>query len=93
LSENREGASFSKAKVKGNLVKLNIRTFLHELKNSLDHADDIILNLQELNSIDNHGVNAIARLHNEALSKKKKLAIIGFSASKPASNFENTKVA
>ena len=80
-------------KVKGQLVKLNIRVFLNELKDVFDATDDIILNLQELNNIDNHGVNAIARLHNEALTKNKKLAIIGFGNNQLLNHFKSSKVA
>ena len=80
-------------KVKGQLVKLNIRTFISELKDIFDTSDDVILNLQELSSIDNHGVNAIAKLHNEAITKNKKLAIIGFGSNQLLSHFKSNKVA
>ncbi len=80
-------------KVKGQLVKLNISVFQNELKNIFEEADNIILNLRDLINIDNHGVNAIAKLHNEALSKNKKLAIIGFGNSQLINHFKSSKVA
>ena len=80
-------------KVKGQLVKLNIRIFQNELKNIFEQTDNIILNLSDLIAIDNHGVNAIAKLHNEALSKNKKIAIIGFGNSQLVEHFKSSKVA
>jgi len=80
-------------KVKGQLVKLNIRIFQNELKNIFEQTDNIILNLRDLIAIDNHGVNSIAKLHNEALSKNKKIAIIGFGNSQLVEHFKSSKVA
>ena len=80
-------------KVKGQLVKLNIRVFQNELKNIFEKTDNIILNLRDLINIDSHGVNAIAKLHNEALSKNKKLAIIGFGNNQLIEHFKPNKVA
>ena len=80
-------------KVKGQLVKLNIRTFVTEFKDVFDTSDDVILNLQELSNIDNHGVNAIAKLHNEAITRKKKLAIVGFGSNQLLNHFKSNKVA
>ncbi|MFD2822889.1 STAS domain-containing protein [Lacinutrix iliipiscaria] len=80
-------------KVKGQLVKFNIRAFQNELKNIFEEADHIILNLRDLINIDSHGINAIAKLHNEALSKKKKLAIIGFGNNELVHHFKTNKVA
>jgi len=80
-------------KVKGNLVKMNIRVFQNELKDVFKNRDAITLNLQELNNIDNHGVTAIAQLHNEAITKNKKLAIIGFGNNQLMNHFKSNKVA
>jgi len=80
-------------KVKGQLVKLNIRVFQKELRNIFENSDNIILNLRELRNIDNHGINAIARLHNEAISKNKKLAIVGFGNSQLINFLKSNKVA
>ncbi|MDB9961419.1 STAS domain-containing protein [Oceanihabitans sp.] len=80
-------------KVKGQLVKLNIRVFQNELKNIFEKTDNIILSLRDLSTIDSHGVNAIAKLHNEALSKNKKIAIIGFGNSQLIEHLKSNKVA
>ena len=80
-------------KVKGNLVKLNIREFKNEFKDVFENKTDVTLNLIELNTIDNQGVAAIAQLHNEAISKNKKLTIIGFGNDQLANHFKSNKVA
>jgi len=80
-------------KVKGQLVKFNIRAFQNELKNIFENNSNIILNLRGLINIDSHGVNAIAKLHNEAISRNKKLAIIGFGNSQLINHFKSNKVA
>lgn len=80
-------------KVKGNLIRLNIPFFKNELKDVFNQADDVILNLQELSAIDNQGVVAIAQLHNEALSKNKKLSIVGLSNSQVSNRFKSNQVA
>ena len=80
-------------RVKGNLIKLNIPIFKNELKDVFNQADDVILNLQELNAIDNQGVVAIAQLHNEALSKNKKLSIIGLDNGQVSSRLKSNQVA
>ena len=80
-------------RIKGSLVKLTIRTFQEELRHIFESSDNIILNLRDLITIDNYGVNAIAKLHNEALTKNKKLAIIGFGNSALIDRIQSDKVA
>ncbi|WP_055442660.1 STAS domain-containing protein [Lacinutrix himadriensis] len=80
-------------KVKGNLIKMNIPIFKNELKDVFNQADTIVLNLQELTNIDNQGVVAIAQLHNEALSKNKKLSIVGLNNGQLSTPFKSSKVA
>ena len=80
-------------KVKGNLIKMNIPFFKSELKDVFNQADTIVLNLQELTNIDNQGVVAIAQLHNEALSKNKKLSIVGLNKGQLSTPFKSNQVA
>ena len=80
-------------RIKGCLVKFTIKTFQNELKHIFETSDNIILNLRGLVTIDSHGVNAIAKLHNEALTKNKKLAIIGFGNNELVNRISPDKVA
>lgn len=80
-------------KVKGNLIKMNIPIFKNQLKDIFNQTDNVILNLQEIINIDNQGVVAITQLHNEALSKNKKLSIIGLGKGELSSHFNSNQVA
>ena len=64
-------------KIKGQLDKNNVHLFYNEFQNIFEKTNSIIINIEELRSIDRIGVNAIAKLHNEAISKHKQLSIIG----------------
>ena len=80
-------------KVKGALVKKNVPRFQDEFHNVFENANTITLNLEDLVHIDRFGINAIAKLHNEAISKKKKLAIIGSGNNKLLTHFKSLQVA
>ena len=64
-------------KLKGSLVKLNVHLFNEKFDDVFDENSNITINITDLNKIDSYGVNAIAKLHNEAISKNKKLSFIG----------------
>jgi len=64
-------------KLKGTLVKLNVYLFDNEFENIFDKKNSITINITELDKIDSYGINAIAKLHNEAIARNKKLSIIG----------------
>jgi len=80
-------------KIKGNLIKSNVSLFKNQLKDAFYKADDIVLNLQDLSAIDNQGVIAIVQMHNEALSKNKKLSIIGLGNGQLSTHFNTNQVA
>ena len=63
--------------IKGTLNKLNLKTFKNHFDNIFDKLDDIHINIESVESIDRAGVMALARLHNESITKSKKLSIIG----------------
>ncbi len=63
--------------LKGSLVKLNVHLFLSEFQNILDDKSDLTINIVDLEKIDDFGVNAIINLHNAAISKQKRLSIVG----------------
>lgn len=64
--------------LKGSLVKLNIHVFQNKFQNIFDDKSDLTISIVNLERIDNYGVNAIAKLHNDAITKLKRLSIIGF---------------
>lgn len=65
-------------KLRGTLNRRNVKTFQKELSDAFEKLNAIILSVEELESIDRYGVNALAQLHNESLAQKKSLSIIGY---------------
>lgn len=63
--------------LKGILNRDNIHIFQNEFRHVFDKTNAIIINIEGLEFIDRHGVNAFAKLHSDSISKNKKLAIIG----------------
>lgn len=80
-------------KVKGNLNKNNLHIFQNTFQNIFDQLDSLVLSIEGLNSIDRYGVNAIAKLHNESLSKAKKLSIIGVGCKELYEHFSTNDAA
>jgi len=56
---------------------LNLKTFNSHFANIFDKLDNILLDIENVESIDRSGVMALAKLHNESISKSKQLSIIG----------------
>ncbi|MGM5469593.1 STAS domain-containing protein [Flavobacteriaceae bacterium LMO-SS05] len=63
--------------LRGALVKLNVHLFQNKFQNIFDTQNDLTINIVDLEKIDNFGVHAIGKLHNEAILKQKRLSIIG----------------
>jgi anti-anti-sigma regulatory factor len=74
--------------IKGSLNKLNLRTFNEHFSNIFDRLDDILLDIEGVESIDRAGVMALARLHNESITKLKRLSIIGLGCKELYDHFK-----
>lgn len=75
-------------KIKGTLNKLNIKTFNAHFANIFDKTDEILLDIERVESIDRAGVMALARLHNESITKSKRLSIIGIGCKELYQHFK-----
>ncbi|MGB3607094.1 MAG: hypothetical protein WA775_05455 [Psychroserpens sp.] len=75
-------------KVKGALHRRNVHVFTKEFQHVFERANAITVSIENLISIDRHGIKAIAQLNDEALSKNKRLSIIG---SGPSSLYHHFK--
>ncbi|SDS23701.1 STAS domain-containing protein [Winogradskyella sediminis] len=75
--------------IKGALNKLNIKTFNARFLNIFDKLDSILLDIEHVNSIDRAGVMALAKLHNESISKSKQLSIIGIGCKELYQHFKS----
>jgi anti-anti-sigma regulatory factor len=76
-------------KIKGSLNKLNITTFNDYFTNIFDKLDEILLDIESVESIDRAGVMALARLHNESIVKSKRLSIIGLGCKELYQHFKS----
>jgi len=65
-------------KVKGILNKNTVNVFNNEFRNIFDKVNKLTISIQDIESMDKYGVDAITKLHEEALAKNKRLSIIGF---------------
>ena len=65
-------------KLKGQLTRLSLPVFIKTFHNIFDQQDELVLNIEEVKTIDRQGVRAIAQLHNQSINKNKKFAIIGY---------------
>ena len=75
--------------IKGTLNKLNLKTFNAQFSNIFDKLDDILLDIEQVSSIDRAGVMALAKLHNESITKSKRLSIIGFGCKELYQHFKS----
>ena len=64
-------------KLRGVLNRRNLHLFQIEFANIFDDLDKLTISIEDLESVDRYGVNALAKLHNEAIIKHKSLSIIG----------------
>jgi len=67
-------------KLKGVLDRKSVNFFFSELSHIIDKVDSLTVSLEGIERIDRHGVRALAKLHNEAISKNKQLSFVGIGA-------------
>lgn len=79
--------------VAGTLNKFNVHQFKNEFLNIFEKQNSLIISIENVTSIDRSGVNALAQLHNEALSKHKKLSIIGMGSDDLYEHFKSEEPA
>jgi len=79
-------------KVKGILNKNTVNVFNNEFRNIFDKVNKLTISIQDIESMDKYGVDAITKLHEEALAKNKRLSIIGFGCKELYDHFK-TEVA
>jgi len=80
-------------KLKGVLNKRNVHEFHRQFQRVFEKLDTIILNIQGLETIDRHGVIALANLHNDSINKQKQLSIIGYGNSSLFNYFKSQEAA
>jgi ABC-type transporter Mla MlaB component len=76
-------------KIKGSLNKNNLDVFKNEFKNVFSRLDSITISIEDIESMDKYGVNALGELHKEAIIKSKSLAIIGLGCKDLYNHFKS----
>jgi anti-anti-sigma regulatory factor len=80
-------------KIKGVLNRQNVNVFTSEFKFIFEKFNSLTLNIEGLTSIDRYGVNALAQLHNESISRQKNLSIIGMGCDDLYEHFKSEEEA
>ncbi|GAA4888590.1 hypothetical protein GCM10023311_10660 [Flaviramulus aquimarinus] len=80
-------------KIVGILNKNSLNVFQNEFNNIFERVNNLTISIQDIQSMDRHGVDAIAKLHQEALNKNKKLSIIGFGCKDLYDHFKTSTAA
>lgn len=79
--------------LKGILDKRSVQLFQEEIQDAFERLQCITISLEDLESIDKHGVKALAKLHNESIVKQKQLSIIGFGCKDLYDHFKTNDAA
>jgi len=80
-------------KIRGVLNRKNLHLFQSEFEHIFDTLDKLTISIEGLESVDRYGVNALAKLHNEAITKQKSLSIIGFGCKEVYEHFSTNDAA
>jgi anti-anti-sigma regulatory factor len=76
-------------KIKGTLDKNNLGLFQSEFKNIFEKVNALTISIEDIDSMDRFGVNALAELHKEAIAKNKSLSIIGLGCKDLYNHFKS----
>ncbi|MCL5127570.1 hypothetical protein [Algibacter sp. L4_22] len=79
-------------RIKGELNKKSLSIFQNEFQDIFNRVSKLTISVEDIKSMDRHGVKALTELHNEAIAKNKSMAIIGFG-SKDLYNYFKTNTA
>ncbi|HMC01145.1 MAG TPA: STAS domain-containing protein [Flavobacteriaceae bacterium] len=79
--------------IKGSLNKSNVQKFKSHFENIFNQTSRLVINIDELSSIDNYGVLAFEDLYKESLEKDKKLFITGYGCREMYEHLKAMKVA
>lgn len=64
-------------RLEGNLDKTTVTYFKEQFQNIFESLSNITISIEDVQTMDKYGVSALAHLHNESLTRKKRLSIIG----------------
>lgn len=79
--------------IKGSLNESNVDKFKSHFENIFNTTSRLVINIDDLSSIDNHGVIAFEELYKQSLEKNRKLFITGFGCREMYEHLKAMKVA
>ena len=79
--------------IKGILDKSSVDMFQSEFEHVFERLQSVTISIEDLESIDKYGVMALAKLHNESITKHKQLSIIGFGCTDLYEHFKTNDAA
>jgi len=79
--------------IKGILDKSSVSMFQSEFEHVFERLQSVTISIEDLESIDKYGVMALAKLHNESITKQKQLSIIGFGCANLYEHFKTNDAA
>jgi len=80
-------------KIKGELNKKSLSIFKNEFRDIFNRVSRLTISIEDVNSMDRHGIKALTELHDEAISKNKSMAIIGFGSQDLYNHFKTSVAA
>ena len=67
-------------KIKGSLNRETLAVFQAEFEHVFERFSSFTISIEDVEAMDRFGVEALAALHNEAVTKNKAMAIIGLGS-------------
>jgi len=79
--------------VMGALTKANVDTFTTYFKEVISNSTQVTINIEELESIDRIGVNALVKLYAQSLAKQAKFFVVGLGSKDLHEHFNSVESA
>lgn len=79
--------------IKGALNKSNIDTFTTYFKEVIRTSEQVTINIEDLDSIDRFGVNALVKLYAQSLENQAKFFIVGLGSKELHDHFRSVESA
>jgi len=80
-------------KLKGTLNKDNVKVFQKEFDKAFENFTTLTISVEDLESVDRHGVNALADLHAQSIKNNIQLSIVGLGCKELYDHFKTYEAA
>ena len=64
-------------RIEGILDKTTVGIFKSQFQDVFEYLSNVTISIEDVVKIDKYGVSALAHLHNESITRKKRLSIVG----------------